>query len=494
MTVPVLTAVPGTTWEADLIASLEQGPRPLTVVRRCVDLPDLLAAAAAGTARAVLLGAQLRRLDRDALDRLALAGVAVVGLVTPGDRDAAHRLRQLGVLHVLPADAGVEAFAAAVAAAIAGQPPDPRPDVFGLVEDAAQGPGAADGAARTEPAPDPSLDPLAEAVERALDGVLPLAGPGASAWADPARPLREVDRALDQAVDRAAGEGAEELPPGRGRLVAVWGPTGAPGRTTVATTLASEAARLGVPALLADADVYGGVVAQVLGLLDEAPGLAAAARLATTGSLDLPALARLAPVVPPGLRVLTGIARADRWPELRPGALESVWALARSLATLTVVDCGFCLEQDEELSFDTLAPRRNGATLTTLEAADVVVAVGAADPVGLQRLVRGVSELREALPGVAPVVVLNRVRGGPVGRDHERQLVEALERYAGLHDPVLVPEDRNALDLALRRGEPLAEVAPGSPARKALAALAARLAGAEGAAAPRRGARRRARG
>ncbi|MGN6330743.1 MAG: AAA family ATPase [Motilibacteraceae bacterium] len=492
MTVPVLTAVPGTTWEADLIASLEQGPRPLTVVRRCVDLPDLLAAAAAGTARAVLLGAQLRRLDRDALDRLALAGVAVVGLVTPGDHDAAHRLRQLGVLHVLPADAGVEALAAAVAAAIAGQPPEPRPDVFGLVEDAREGldgeSTGGSGGIGAGPGLDPSLDPLAEAVERALDGVLPLTGPGASAWADPARPLREADLALD----RAAAEGGEDLPVGRGRVVAVWGPTGAPGRTTVATTLASEAARLGVPALLADADVYGGVVAQVLGLLDEAPGLAAAARLATTGSLDLPALARLAPVVPPGLRVLTGIARADRWPELRPGALEAVWALARSLATLTVVDCGFCLEQDEELSFDTLAPRRNGATLTTLEAADVVVAVGAADPVGLQRLVRGVSELREALPGVAPVVVLNRVRGGPVGRDHERQLVEALERYAGLHDPVLVPEDRNALDLALRRGEPLAEVAPGSPARKALAALAARLAGVEPSA-PRRGARRRAR-
>ncbi|HEU4675313.1 MAG TPA: hypothetical protein VFS29_04965 [Motilibacteraceae bacterium] len=492
MTVPVLTAVPGTTWEADLIASLEQGARPLTVVRRCVDLPDLLAAAAAGTARAVLLGAQLRRLDRDALDRLALAGVAVVGLVTPGDRDAAHRLRQLGVLHVLPADAGVEALAAAVAAAIAGQPPEPRPDVFGLVEDAGEG-FAGDGSGGSgglgaDPGLAASVDPLAEAVERALDGVLPLGGPGASAWADPARPLREADFALDL----AAAEGGEDLPVGRGRLVAVWGPTGAPGRTTVATTLASEAARLGVPALLADADVYGGVVAQVLGLLDEAPGLAAAARLATTGSLDLPALARLAPVVPPGLRVLTGIARADRWPELRPGALEAVWALARSLATLTVVDCGFCLEQDEELSFDTLAPRRNGATLTTLEAADVVVAVGAADPVGLQRLVRGVSELREALPGVAPVVVLNRVRGGPVGRDHERQLVEALERYAGLHDPVLVPEDRNALDLALRRGEPLAEVAPGSPARKALAALAARLAGVE-ASAPRKGARRRAR-
>ena len=43
-----------------------------------------------------------------------------------------------------------------------------------------------------------------------------------------------------------------------------------------------------------DADTYGGSVAQVLSLLDEAPGLAAAVRAADHGSLDLPGLARLA--------------------------------------------------------------------------------------------------------------------------------------------------------------------------------------------------------
>ena len=53
--------------------------------------------------------------------------------------------------------------------------------------------------------------------------------------------------------------------------------------------------------------------------------------------------------------------------------------VARSFAELTVVDLGFCLEADEELSFDTAAPRRNGATLAVLENADLVVAVGSAD-------------------------------------------------------------------------------------------------------------------
>ncbi len=54
----------------------------------------------------------------------------------------------------------------------------------------------------------------------------------------------------------------------------------------MAVTLAVEAARLGVETLLVDADTYGASVAQVLGLLDEAPGLAAAARAANSGRLD----------------------------------------------------------------------------------------------------------------------------------------------------------------------------------------------------------------
>jgi Flp pilus assembly CpaE family ATPase len=225
----------------------------------------------------------------------------------------------------------------------------------------------------------------------------------------------------------------------------------------------------------------------VLGLLDEAPGLAAAARLANNGTLDVTALAAAAPRVAADLRVLTGISRADRWPELRPAALEQVWETARSLAAVTVVDCGFCLEQDEELSFDTAAPRRNGATLATLAAADVVLAVGSGDPVGVQRLVRGLAELREVCPDVSPRVVVNRVRRGAVGPDPRRQLADALERYAGVSDVVLVPEDRDAVDTAVLQARLLSEVAPDSPARRALADLAAGL---SGRAAPR-GRRRR---
>jgi MinD-like ATPase involved in chromosome partitioning or flagellar assembly len=423
VTVPVLTAVTDAVWEADLVSAFERQDYGVSVVRRCVDLADLLAAAAGGSARAVILSADLRRLDRDALARLATAGVAVVGLVVPGRDDAERRLHQLGVRHILAADAGPRAISAAITAAVA---------------------------------------------EVLTGGTEPLQ----LGYAEPRAALADLPALGGVDTD------ASVTPNGwQGRLVAVWGPTGAPGRTTVAVTLATEAARLGCATLLADADAYGGVVAQVLGLLDESPGLAAAVRLANQGNLDLAALANLARVVHPRLRVLTGISRADRWPELRAAALTTVYAVARGLAALTVVDCGFGLEQDEELSYDTAAPRRNGATLATLADADHVVAVGAADPVGLQRLVRGLAELNEAVPGCRPVVVVNRLRKGPVHGDAEAQIAQALSRYAGVENITFVPYDLAGFDRALAGGRAIGEVAPDSPARTALLPLAAQFAG-----------------
>ncbi|RKS72583.1 MinD-like ATPase involved in chromosome partitioning or flagellar assembly [Motilibacter peucedani] len=425
--IEVLTALPGQSWEGELVARLERGAGGVRVVRRCVDLPDLLAVAAAGIGDAVIVSAGLRRLDREALGQLAASGVAVVGLWPADDPEAERTLLALGVRHVLPAEAPSEQVAALVQSAVLAQQEDPR------------GP--------AEPRRDGQL------------GDYHLGGP------------HDPD---DTAPAGGRGDGPAQEP---GRVVAVWGPVGAPGRSTVAVTLASEAARLGAESLLVDADPYGGVVSQLLGLLDEAPGLAAAARLAGSGGLDLPSLARVAPEVETRLRVLTGIPRAQRWPELRPSALEEVFALSRSLAALTVVDTGFCLETDEEISFDVAAPRRNGATLTAIEQADTVVAVCAADAVGVQRFVRALGELREVVPGTDLRVVVNRVRRGPVGARPERQLADALERYAGVTDAVFVADDRDGVDAALLQGRTLAEAAAGSPVRPPLRALAAELAG-----------------
>jgi MinD-like ATPase involved in chromosome partitioning or flagellar assembly len=422
VSIPVLTAVADAGWEAALTLGLSRDDHGVQVIRRCVDLADLLAASAAGLARAVILSADLRRLDRDALARLGLARVAVVGLVAPGDEPAERRLRQLGVAHVLPHDAPAAEVSAAVLAAV--------------------------GELARPPQTDPALG-----------------------WSDPASALADLTSPdpADAPLDAA---------PGTGRVIAVWGPVGSPGRSTIAINLAAELAELGHPALLLDADTYGGAVAQLLGVLDEAPGVAAACRLANLGMLDVMRLAEIALEVRPGLRVLTGITRAERWLELRPAALGVVLGLARSLAAFSVVDCGFCLEQDEELAYDTAAPRRNGATLAVLEAADVVVSVAAADPVGLTRYVRARTDWAEVFPGPAALTVVNRVRRGVVGPgDPRRAVAAALERYAGISDIHAVPNDGDALDAAVSAGRTLAEVAPKSPAREAIRSLAAQIAG-----------------
>lgn len=421
MSLAVLTALAGAPWEPQVVAALDRPAGPVRVVRRCVDLADLLATAPTGIARAALVSTHLRRLDRDALARLGSAGVVAVGLITPGDAVSADRLRALGVSHVVDADSSGEVIAQVVNDAVRAS------EVSG---------------SRNWTYADPAA---------ALPAAEPVVHPG-----EPLAPT------------------GDWVP---GQVVAVWGPTGAPGRTTLAVGIAGEAAAAGAPVLLADADVYGGTITQRLGLLGDPPGLPAATRLAATGALDLAAMERLSPAAGPRLRVLAGISRAERWPELRPAALQEVWVMARSLAPLVVVDCGFNLEQDEELSFDVAAPRRNGATLATLESADVVVAVGAGDPVGIARLVRGLAQLHELVPDVTVRVVVNKVRKSAVGPSPDKQVQAALAHYAGVDDITLVPYDLAAADEALLTGRTWAEVAPRSPARLAVARLTAAIRG-----------------
>lgn len=444
----VLTAL-GNRWDSR-VATLLGASREVTIVRRCADLPDLVATAAAGHGTVALVSSDLRGLDLTAVMQLRSAGVQVVGIAAPGDEESERRLLQLGIARVVPGNAELAEFEAALTAESA----DSAFDAFERELDAF-----------------PEKGHLTEATG--------MPGPGVS-------PEGPVSGLTDLLEDRPQ-DGVPGGPLDRcgGRVVAVWGPTGAPGRTTIAVTLATELAGLGIPTVLVDADTYGGSVAQALSFLDEAPGIAAATRAADQGTLDLPTLARLAPMATSGLRVLTGIPKAERWPEIRPAALERVLTVCRSLGQVVVVDCGFNLEEDEELSYDTMAPQRNAATLTTLAVADEVVVVGGCDPVGLQRLVRGLQELG-TVQAPEPTVCVNRVRSGAVGPHPERRVSEALSRFAGVTDVLFVPDDPGALDTALLEGRALAECAPQSPVRHAVRAIAEKVAGA-----PVRGNRRR---
>ncbi|GMA94183.1 hypothetical protein GCM10025881_10070 [Pseudolysinimonas kribbensis] len=217
-------------------------------------------------------------------------------------------------------------------------------------------------------------------------------------------------------------------------------------------------------------------MAPALGLLDEAPGFAAACRLAPTGGLTGAELDRIAqPHGAGALRVLTGIGRASRWPELGGDRVEGVLTALRAWAPMTIVDTAASLEQDEELSSDLAAPRRNAATIAALRAADRVVAVAAADPVGLARYLRVHADLLELVDPDRVVTVVNKVRAGAIGLGPGAQVRQTLARFGGVRDPLLVPWDPAAFDAALLSGRPLPDAAPRSPATAAIRELAARV-------------------
>ena len=283
-----------------------------------------------------------------------------------------------------------------------------------------------------------------------------------------ARPVRPP--ALPIAVERA---------PRRGSIIAVWGPDGAPGRTSLAIALAAELAESGGLVALADADTHAAAIAPALGLLDEAPGFAAACRLAGSGALDRAQFERIAQPHRAGrgdIQVLTGLGRASRWPELTADRVSGVLTAARDWAEVTVVDVAASFEHDEELMTDLNAPRRNAATIEVLRGADRVVAVGAADPIGLSRFLRAHAELAELVEPGRVVTVINKLRSSAIGLNAAAQVRQTLARFGGIEAPILVPWDPAAFDAALLSGRALLDAAPRSAARAAIRELAAQLA------------------
>jgi Mrp family chromosome partitioning ATPase len=259
--------------------------------------------------------------------------------------------------------------------------------------------------------------------------------------------------------------------PEPGRTIAVWGPAGAPGRTTVAINLAAEIAACGHRVVLVDADSYGGSIAPALGLLDEAPGFAAACRLAASDSLTALELERIGArynSAHGAFRVLTGIGRPSRWTELSADRVTKTLAAAALWADYVVVDTGFSLESDEEVSSDLFAPRRNAATLAALRAADRVIAVGLADPIGMSRFLRAHVDLLEIVPETRVSVVVNRVRASAVGLNPFGQVTSTLARFGGIAAAAQLPEDRVGVDGAVLTGRTLLDAVPKSAVRVAL--------------------------
>jgi MinD-like ATPase involved in chromosome partitioning or flagellar assembly len=379
--VVVLIVASGAAWEPEALRLLGDHPR-IVVLKRCVDVDDLLAAATAGQADVAVVGLDAPGLDRAAVDHLRAHAVRPIAIAAGGATLDGGRLRagRIGI-PVVVTDDHLHALADAIC---------------------------------TDAGP-PTV------VRRPVDPA-PLGPPG---------PRHHVVA---------------------GRVVAVWGPAGS-GRTTLASALGAEIARRRRRVVLVDADPYGGAVAQQLGILDEVSGLLAAVRLDGAGQLEQ----RLGSVqrgLDQHLSVVTGLPRADRWVEIRAGAVEHLLSLLSAGAEV-VVDTGFSIEEDP---FPDLGgrPGRNQMTVDALDAADDVLVVGAADPVGLSRLARAVVELRERRSGRPVQVVVNRMR--PSLGWSEREIVAMVSEFARPSAVHFLPDDQATVDRALVQGRTLVEV------------------------------------
>lgn len=259
---------------------------------------------------------------------------------------------------------------------------------------------------------------------------------------------------------------AQTEPRGEGKVIAVWGPKGSPGRTTVAIELAAALARTDPATVLVDADPYGGDVMQLLAVTQELPGIVPLVREVARGEgRDPEWSARLYRTWRGGPALVPGLVRPELWEEISPFGWSELMKIVRRDFGFGVFDVGFCLEGRREAFPE--APSRNEIALATMAEADHVVAVLRADPVGIKAFIWAMREHPELLDRDDVLVVANRVRGG-----EERDVRRLVRRYVGRAVFACIPDEPEAVTRALWKGRPLLHADPRNPVTEEVHRLA----------------------
>ncbi len=375
----------GADWEQRLLAVAEAAPG-IVVLRRCVDVPDLVAACGTGQIQLAVVGIDAPELDREIVSGLAASGVRTLAVALDPEReDVLARATRIGTSTLL-----------AVA----------------------------------------DLGDLPAMASECLVGPTPVSPPTA--------------------------------PSTRHRVIAIWGPHGAPGRSTLAAALAVCSARKR-PTVLIDADPSAPSQAQQLGIMDEASGLLTAARAVASGARGRELLGLAARRVGSSLDVITGLPGPERWPEIRPDVLPTLLAAAGERAEV-LLDTG--AEWDDTGADPAGRGQRFSLTGESLRRADRILVTGTADPVGLTRLARGLVRLREVAEVRPERVVVNRMRSG-VGWT-EPEVRDLITRVAGRVPVDFLPDDPRSADRAALSGRTVVEIGS-SQLAGAVTRLAAQL-------------------
>ena len=250
-------------------------------------------------------------------------------------------------------------------------------------------------------------------------------------------------------------------------VISIWG-SAASGKSMLASNLAFELAAQKLRVLLVDLDSRRPTLAGLLGLVDAGPGITALTRLARQGRLDEGELNRLSAEIKFGhnkLDVVTGMNSNLRWPELDEPGLAGLLALARENYDYVLLDL------NDELEPGLVSTRsdsdRNFATRWSLQQCDLILAVFATDPVGLNRFLFDVRELQDEYWAVG-----NFVSHLTVGKNPTRQIRDVLYQVGRIEPRALLPEDRSATQWQVATAKPLILSPKSSKLSNAIHALA----------------------
>lgn len=460
---PVALCIPEDA-DTEILTLLEEHSRILKVVRRCADLVELEAAALAGIADIGVMSGSDPECDRYFIARLHNAGMRVILLqdYTPaGEAIGTHALMELGPDLLAPVNdpAGIVRALVALALPHATRGTDSTTDSGAISVSGTRTTSEFRVAQAWREISESSSDTVGEGEGNSLDkqahsdassvGFTEESTDGVDNEAGNRRSMS--DEGAFTPSDHAWLNSAHQRPR-RGNVIAIWGTSGAPGRTTVAINLAVALQRQpGFPAprvIVIDADTYAPSIAHALGMGTEVSSLSALARHAARGELHGEHIQQALQRSGEGLEVITGLSSPHRWREAASSTLTQCLQAARECADYIVVDvaAGTLDPLDEFGHFDA---SRDEAIAAVLNASDIVALVARSDAEGLHRLMYALEWFQTHINGPALRIVANMVCEERAGKRPAQSVAQALSPYLPGEDISLITEDPNILKAQL---------------------------------------------
>ena len=300
---------------------------------------------------------------------------------------------------------------------------------------------------------------LAQHTER-----LRLSALGVASVAAPASPEQVVNSLIAATRTRRSQPATASSPPpppptSAGSVLAVWGTSGAPGRTTLAAGIATMLAAR-APTILIDADTSNPTLSHLL-------GLPVFARAASRGALTPEDLVGACTRRSEGLRIVTGLVTPHRWREVSRTSIEAIIAQARLCARYSVIDLAAT-----SLEKASRGANRDDVALGVLARADRLVVVARGDIVGVNRLSFLARWWEEHGRDIPVDVIVNRVTSDAIGPRPVAALQAAIGAFMPGHIFHTVSED-GGVGRASLRAKALGERGAGCLAADELEAIVA---------------------